>query len=192
MKKTCINCVYGPIRQSNGHSCGVCINHNNWRDKRVPAPAATLFPPATTQPTEYCGGGPGDEGRGNASSSKFTWESMYDDLGGVCGFKGTADRKAATPEPSKKRGKILLKALDIINGERQDTYGDPEDSFALIGEYWTSFLSRKGSLDITPRDVAEMMMLFKIARMSGQKQCLDNYSDLAGYAGLAADMVEEE
>jgi len=107
-----------------------------------------------------------------------------------------------------KRGKILMQALDIINGDRQDTYGKPEDSFELIAEYWNSYLIRlqknilknKGfnpkEYKLVPmidcKGVAEMMMLFKIARMSGQKPNLDNYLDLVGYAGIAADMVEED
>lgn len=114
------------------------------------------------------------------------------------------DGKIHTAEPIPagqtivaKRGKILLKALDIINGERQDTYGKPEDSFKLIGEYWSNYLIANGwgscdRLSITPREVAEMMMLFKIARMSGQKPNLDNYLDLVGYAGIASDMLEEK
>jgi hypothetical protein len=107
-----------------------------------------------------------------------------------------------------KHGKILMQALDIINGDRQDTYGKPEDSFELIAEYWNSYLIRlqknilknKGfnpkEYKLVPmidcKGVAEMMMLFKIARMSGQKPNLDNYLDLVGYAGIAADMVEED
>lgn len=107
-----------------------------------------------------------------------------------------------------KRGKILMQALDIINGDRQDKYGKPEDSFALIAEYWNSYLIslQKNILEkngLNPKEyklvnmldckgVAEMMMLFKIARMSGQVPNLDNYLDLVGYAGIAADMVDED
>jgi hypothetical protein len=42
---------------------------------------------------------------------------------------------------------------------------------------------------IKPRQVAEMMALFKIARMSGQKTTADSYADCAGYIGLAGDMI---
>lgn len=96
-----------------------------------------------------------------------------------------------------KRGQILNTALDVINGDRLDTYGNPEDSFALIGEYWTTYLRANGVIDstgvlISPQEVAEMMMLFKIARMSGQKPSIDNYVDLAGYAAIAADMVDTD
>ena len=50
--------------------------------------------------------------------------------------------QTATPESNqeKKRGHILQKAHEIINGERQDSYGNPEDSFRLIGEYWSNYL----------------------------------------------------
>lgn len=107
-----------------------------------------------------------------------------------------------------KRGKILMQALDIINGDRQDKYGKPEDSFALIAEYWNSYLISLQKIILekngfNPKEyklvpmldckgVAEMMMLFKIARMSGQAPSLDNYLDLVGYAGIAADMVDED
>lgn len=90
------------------------------------------------------------------------------------------------------RGKALKKALEIINGERQDSYGNPEDSFQLIADYWTCYLESVGAGTgqmIKPRQVAEMMALFKIARMSGQKTTADNYADCAGYIGIAGDML---
>lgn len=85
------------------------------------------------------------------------------------------------------RGVILHEALEIINGERQDSYGDPEDSFRRIGHYWSAYLS----MDIQPKDVAMMMTLLKIAREQNQSK-IDNLVDAAGYIGLAADMEEEE
>lgn len=29
----------------------------------------------------------------------------------------------------RERGRVLLRAIDVINGERQQQYGDPENSF---------------------------------------------------------------
>ena len=63
-----------------------------------------------------------------------------------------------------ERGTVLDEARATINGERQDQYGSPEYSFALIAEYWTAYMG----CDITAVDVAHMMCLMKIARMSGQ------------------------
>lgn len=94
-----------------------------------------------------------------------------------------------------KRGTVLLEAMDVINGERQDSYGNPEDSHSLIAEYWSAYLGSVCGEDftmLTPADVALMMVLFKVARMRGQTHHRDNYRDAAGYIGLAADMMEIE
>ncbi|SME89325.1 DUF6378 domain-containing protein [Desulfovibrio gilichinskyi] len=89
------------------------------------------------------------------------------------------------------RGSILDKAKVIINGERQDQYGNPEDSFKTIAAFWTPYLRSRGLLkedrELTPKDVAMLMVLLKIGRESQQEK-LDNLVDLAGYAGIAGDM----
>ena len=101
----------------------------------------------------------------------------------------------------KMRGYVLVEALDTINGERQDVYGSPEDSFALIAEYWNTFLRSTKSqrtnvrsehfciADLTPSDVAMMMTLFKIAREANQHK-RDNCVDAVGYLGIYADMQD--
>jgi len=91
------------------------------------------------------------------------------------------------------RGKILLEAHDIINGERQDQYGDPEDSFQVIAEYWSTYIERVWEKQkcLLPLDVANLQILFKQGRKLGQYSAVDNYRDSAGYEGIGADMVEE-
>lgn len=89
---------------------------------------------------------------------------------------------------------ILNEVSDIINGERQDRYGAPEDSFKIIAGFWTTYLGHKdiiieGSLGISALDVAHMMTLFKIARMLGQRSDRDNYRDAIGYLAIAADRL---
>jgi len=85
------------------------------------------------------------------------------------------------------RGYVLCESLRTINGERQDVYGSPENSFALIADYWTAYLTRKKNLKMTAGDVALMMTLFKIAREANQHK-RDNILDAAGYLGIYADM----
>lgn len=94
---------------------------------------------------------------------------------------------------SGERGKVLEEAMEIINGERQDVYGVPENSFKLIGEYWSTYLrNRKSPFNIVDAvDVAMMMTLFKIAREANQHK-RDNLVDAAGYLGIYADMQGEE
>ena len=87
------------------------------------------------------------------------------------------------------RGSCLDKAKEVINSERQDTYGNPEDSFEIISEYWSTYLSAGKTTDviIEKEDVMIMMGLLKIARMSAQRYNQDNYVDAAGYIALADD-----
>jgi hypothetical protein len=107
--------------------------------------------------------------------------------------KEAKDTIKKNDHPLRQRGRTLITALEIINGERQDSYGNPEDSFKLIGEYWTSYINAAIGLPegckLQAREVAEMMVLFKIARMTGQKTTPDNYADAAGYIGIAGDLI---
>lgn len=89
-----------------------------------------------------------------------------------------------------KRGSVLLEALDIINGERQDVYGSPEDSFQLIAEYWNVYIKSQFpecGVVLSRKDVALMMTYFKLAREAHQGK-RDNIVDATGYLGIYADM----
>lgn len=79
---------------------------------------------------------------------------------------------------------ILEKAKNIINGERQGTYGEAEDSFAVISQMWSAYLGR----DITSVDVANMMILMKVARNSSGVYKDDNWIDICGYAALGGEI----
>jgi len=99
----------------------------------------------------------------------------------------------------------LDEANIIINGERQDVYGSPEDSFSVIAEYWNTYLievQKKILVQhghdlnnyelvglLEAKDIAHMMILFKMARTQGQKPKRDNYVDICGYAAIAADRL---
>lgn len=92
-----------------------------------------------------------------------------------------------------KRTEILDAAKNIVNGERDQQYGSPEDSFAVIAELWQSYI-RSGCIKvgavvrILPEDVAAMMALLKIARISTGQSKADNWVDLAGYAACGGEI----
>lgn len=82
---------------------------------------------------------------------------------------------------------ILKTALDVVMNQRQNAHGDAEDSFAVIGAYWTTYLGSRKAQQISGYDVAQMMVLLKIARASmGNTGHADHYVDAAGYSALAA------
>jgi len=86
-----------------------------------------------------------------------------------------ADKKAIKYQGDdfviKDKLNSLSEADHIINGERQDQYGKPEDSFEIIAGFWRVYLRGRFIAEpgLTALDVAHMMTLFKIARMLGQK-----------------------
>lgn len=87
--------------------------------------------------------------------------------------------------------KLFDDARKIINGERQDQYGNPENSFPLIAERWTQRLQIRHGLneELSAEDVAFMMVDFKLVREMIQRK-RDNTVDAAGYLGIYDDLVE--
>ena len=84
------------------------------------------------------------------------------------------------------RSEILDKAKECINGDRDETYGNPENSFKRISSLWEVYLRDKcvggdAGICLCADDVAAMMILLKVARLSGSEQ-LDTWVDIAGYA----------
>ena len=90
--------------------------------------------------------------------------------------------------------KILEEVDKIINGERQDRYGNPEESFQIIADFWTIYLIHKYNLEwsLDAEDIAIMMSLFKHARMLGPNNKRDNMVDSIGYLALLADRILKE
>ena len=81
-----------------------------------------------------------------------------------------------------EREKLLDDAKKIVCGERDKQYGTIEDNFGFIANLWTVYTG----VGIEARDVANMMILLKIARNtnSGHR---DNWVDIAGYAACGAE-----
>lgn len=91
------------------------------------------------------------------------------------------------------RAEILDKAKETVTGHREQDYGSPESNFGLIGQLWTVYLDHL----VTAQDVANMMTLFKIARIKTGRGTEDSYIDAAGYMACGgeiatADTVDEE
>lgn len=89
-------------------------------------------------------------------------------------------------EKMEKREECLRTACEIVNGARQECYGDAEDNFQTIATLWETYLKSTGcDVLIDSKDVAMMMILLKVARAASHEIHLDNYVDIAGYAACA-------
>lgn len=75
---------------------------------------------------------------------------------------------------------VLEEAKQLVDGDRNDFYGDPAIKYRLIAKFW-SLLFRT---EITPLQVVLAHIAVKLVRES-LKHKRDNLVDLAGYARIA-------
>lgn len=89
-----------------------------------------------------------------------------------------------------KREEVLDAAKKCVCGNREQDYGSPEKSFDTIAMLWSGYLIGKyGMTDVLePKDVAAMMVLFKMARVATGHNKEDNWIDAAGYAACGAEV----
>lgn len=94
------------------------------------------------------------------------------------------------------RTSILEEAIQLINGDRNNDYGDPLDDFKTTASLWQTYLARtieaRGHLMLLPHDVAVLMNLLKIARISWSPEKGDHWADIAGYTGCGWDCVQRQ
>lgn len=93
-----------------------------------------------------------------------------------------------------KAHELCAKAAELVGGDRAKTHGDKVENHRNIAALWNAYLGWR--LDdghkLTPRDVALMMALLKIARTKTGGHNPDDYIDLAGYAGVAGEIAEHQ
>lgn len=92
------------------------------------------------------------------------------------------------------RKEILENAMRCVNGDRDEQYGKPEDSFLTIAHLWNIYLNAADvndgvSVTIKQHDVAAMLALLKIARIATGVQKDDSWIDLAGYAACGGEIA---
>ena len=93
------------------------------------------------------------------------------------------------PEPWTRK-RVLSEAERCVCGHREQDYGTPEDSLQKIGTFWTAYLNYAVKIDA--EDVAAMMALLKIARISENPEHMDSWVDLAGYAACGGEIAGKE
>lgn len=115
-----------------------------------------------------------------------------------------------------ERRDLLMSAADIVDGDRNVDYGDPNDDFRRTAIYWSThlggvfrrMLSEEGLLDekslstrivlelvdtlVSSHDVAIMMMQLKHSRLSWSPYKHDHWMDTAGYAACGWDCVSND
>lgn len=86
---------------------------------------------------------------------------------------------------------ILQNAALLVGGERANQHGDKEKNFSNIAALWNAYLSirRDPVAPISAVDVGLMLAALKIARVHSGRFNMDNFVDMAGYAGCAGEIA---
>ena len=93
------------------------------------------------------------------------------------------------------RKEVLDRADKCVNGDREGSYGSPEDNFARIAKMWNAYWGNTyPHKEFKPSDVAAMLVLLKIARIGSGNYKDDNWVDVAGYAACGGELqcMEED
>ena len=89
------------------------------------------------------------------------------------------------------RDEILNAAKECVCGDREEDYGTPENNFSTIASLWNTYLwaAHNGHhITLYSKDVAAMMALLKIARITSGHGKSDNWIDLCGYAACGGEL----
>ena len=82
----------------------------------------------------------------------------------------------------------------LVDGSRAETHGNKTENHKNIACLWNAYLGWRlgeGCL-LTPKDVALMMVLLKVARTKCGAHNSDDFIDMAGYSGVAAEIAAFE
>lgn len=111
---------------------------------------------------------------------------------------GTTTTRPARPKPRPSRearvtaGGVLREAADLVGGDRAQMHGDKDENHGKIARLWNAYLAIRQARPKDPLsalDVAHMMVLLKVARTQHGSFNEDDWRDMAGYAGVAAEIA---
>lgn len=82
---------------------------------------------------------------------------------------------------------ILQEAQEAVFTARQKGYGHPAVNFQRTADLWNGYMGATDrQVELTPSDVAHMMILLKMARLVETPNHRDSIVDMAGYAETLA------
>ena len=99
----------------------------------------------------------------------------------------SVDARRGVPGPEQNeevREQILDAARLVVMHDRNVDYDTPERNFEMIAAMWSAYLGQK----FTPHDVAALMILVKVARISTSPAKEDHWVDIAGYAACGGEV----
>ena len=82
----------------------------------------------------------------------------------------------------------LKKADAVVNGSRQDDYGDSALNFQRIQDHWSAILG----MPISAEQFTMCMIAVKLGRLFNTPKHEDSWIDIAGYVGCLSNIHQKE
>jgi len=100
--------------------------------------------------------------------------------------------KKETKSRADNRRGLLDTVASFVCVDRNNSYGEPEDSFACIAELINAYLKPKyKDINLSASDVAVLLTLLKVGRLAYNNKHMDSWLDTAGYAVCGADIASK-
>ena len=87
------------------------------------------------------------------------------------------------------RESILQEAIKLTTGDRNNTYGPPDQDFARTAKMVSAMLENKLSAPLAPEDIAKIVICIKLSRLTWAHKP-DSWVDIAGYAACGHECCE--
>ena len=81
---------------------------------------------------------------------------------------------------------LVEQAASVVR-DRRHTYGQPHDLFERVATRWSQVLG----ITVTPAQVVLCLVDLKVARLAHDPRHLDSNTDVAGYAGVLAELASD-
>jgi hypothetical protein len=132
---------------------------------------------------------PGKLGIGSSAELKLAiWKKLdiifsKDVTCGDSGIFGDEEERKKLEASKDQPAAVLDEAKSLVCGDRNASYGPPNQDFKRTADMWTALLQFKlrDGESLRPQDVAAMMICLKMSRAQHSKK-RDNWVDTAGYA----------
>lgn len=91
----------------------------------------------------------------------------------------------------KTAAEFLEHAAGLVGGDRAKQHGTKEECFGRMAIFLNAYVNsrRNPSVEFTAVDAAHIMVLWKMARTQTGSYNPDDWTDMAGYAGCAAELA---
>ena len=95
-------------------------------------------------------------------------------------------------ETSSIRAAALTQVIDLVDGDRNKSHGDPTENMTRFAELLRAYLGSRSAGSIEAVDAAAVGVLHKLSRIGFDPYHLDSWLDVMGYASIAYEIAAAE